>query len=309
MDLGISELFPDKRKENENEKTLRQAQLVDLRILRIVDYICKKHNLQYWLEGGTLLGAVRHKGFIPWDDDIDIAMTRDDYNKFFEIAIKEFPSDLFLQNFKTTEYAGNTWTQIKDRKSLMVLEENAKYHQGIYMDIFPCDSYTNNRVKRFFTERLYKQLYIKVQAINAPFKKPLFTKNNFIKNFIKFILKVVFFPFAILNHNVIYDLNIKTREKRISKMSKNAKNNYGYGTDVLNWDNIFSKDTIFPLKTMEFENNVFSVPNDWHKYLVTLYGNDYMKLPPVSKRIYHNKSIKIILSKEEEKEHNKGFYY
>jgi len=75
--VDFDTLFPDNRREGEN--VLRQAQLVLLRMFKIIDYLCRKHDIPYWMCSGTLLGAVRHKGFIPWDDDLDISMMREDY--------------------------------------------------------------------------------------------------------------------------------------------------------------------------------------------------------------------------------------
>lgn len=298
--------FPDKRMENTQESLVRQAQLITLRILKIVDQVCEKHNLDYWIEGGTLLGAVRNGGFIPWDDDLDIAMPREDYEKFLEIAPKELPEDLFIQNLETTPLAGNTWTQIKDRNSRMVIDRKAKYHQGIYIDIFPCDIYSQNSLKRFFTESLMKKLYIFAYAINAPLKKTYLSKINIIKNIVKIILKVIFFPFAIFNKDIIYNRNLKTRHKRIEKMKKNPKLNYGYGTDVLNFDTILDIDIVYPLKKIKFEDGEFMAPNDVHRYLKKMYG-DYMQIPPENKRVQHHLEIKLILTEGERIELNKNF--
>ena len=91
------------------DTVLRQSQLVMLRILKTVDSICKENNISYWLDSGTLLGAARHGGFIPWDDDIDIMMLREDYELFKEIAKKELPEDMFLQNQDTDIYYDMPW--------------------------------------------------------------------------------------------------------------------------------------------------------------------------------------------------------
>ncbi len=302
-------LFPDKREEHVEDTDLRQCQLILLRILKIIDYVCKKHNITYWLDSGTLLGAVRHGGFIPWDDDLDIAMTREDYERFLKIAPEELPEDLFVQNLDTTEFASNTWTQIKDRKSRIVLSEDALYHQGLYVDIFPMDSYSNNFFKRVFKEKIHKFSYIIVQAINAPFKKPFFKGINLVKNFIKLLLKIVFVFFAFFNHKVIYNLNIKSKDKRIEAMKSNPKTNYGYGTEVLNWDKVYKTEYIFPIKTLKFEDGEFNVPNNCHEVLKILYGRDYMELPPEYKRIQHNITIKPILEEEEKIKLNRGFQY
>ena len=76
---------------------LRECQLKQLAILEVIDHVCKANGIEYWLDGGTLLGAVRHGGFIPWDDDIDIAMRKDDLERFIEVAQKQLPEHLFLQ--------------------------------------------------------------------------------------------------------------------------------------------------------------------------------------------------------------------
>lgn len=307
--VDFDELFPDKRLENLKETELRQCQLILLRILKIVSYVCEKNSLTYWIDAGTLLGAVRHKGFIPWDDDIDISMPREDYEKFLKIAKDQLPEDLYVQNLDTTEFAGNTWTQIKDRKSKIVLSKNAKYHQGLYIDIFPMDSYNDNFFKRIFVEKIHKLSYIKVQAINAPLKKPFLKGINFAKNIIKILLKVVFFIFAIFDYNKIYEMNLKSKDKRIENMKKNPKINYGYGTEVLNWDVVFNGEDILPItKKMKFEDGEFMVPRNTDAILTGLYG-DYMQIPNVDKQVYHNLSLKSVLTKEEEEELNRGFYY
>ena len=82
------------------ENNVRDLQLICLDMLKEVDRVCRKHNILYWLEGGTMLGAVRHRGFIPWDDDLDIAMFREDYDRFCEIAPQELKSGYFLQTHK-----------------------------------------------------------------------------------------------------------------------------------------------------------------------------------------------------------------
>lgn len=306
MERDIDYLFSDERIKNTDKDLLRQAQLIDLRTLRIIDYICNKNNINYWLDSGTLLGAVRHGGFIPWDDDIDIAMTREDYEKFIRIAEDELPGSLFMQNFETTPYASNTWTQIKDRKSIIVLEKDAEYHQGIYIDVFPMDCYSVNKFKRFFSEQLLDYLYVYSYAVNAPLKKPLASGLNFKNNLIKILLKIIFFPFLIFNKKVIYNINIKTREKRINRLKKNPRVIYGYGADVLNYNQIYKEEYIFPLKKISFEGYEFNAPNDYDAYLTVLYGN-YMQLPPESRRVYHNKSIRTILTEEEIIHNNMNF--
>src|SRR5215217_3158284 len=97
--MDFDNIFPDEREKGETP--LQQSQLVMLRMLKILDYLCTKHGIEYFLIGGTLLGAIRHKGFIPWDDDLDVGMTRANYEKFEQLAVAELPQDIFFQTPET----------------------------------------------------------------------------------------------------------------------------------------------------------------------------------------------------------------
>src|SRR4051794_22868922 len=97
--MNLEDLFPDERERGGT--SLRQCQLVMLRMLKILDYLCIKYQIKYFLTGGSLLGAIRHQGFIPWDDDLDVGMTRDNYEKFMQYAVQELPDDIFFQNEET----------------------------------------------------------------------------------------------------------------------------------------------------------------------------------------------------------------
>ena len=126
-----------------DKKILRKAQLIMLDELIEVDRICKKYNISYWLDSGTLLGAVRHKGFIPWDDDIDICMLQEDYEKFFSIAKKELNDKYFLQVKETDEMTTSPYMKVRHRDSILIEEnftEKEKFHQGIFLDIFLMNS-------------------------------------------------------------------------------------------------------------------------------------------------------------------------
>ncbi len=116
--INFSVLFPDEREKDESP--LRQCQLVMLRMLKIFDYLCMKHDIKYFLTGGSLLGAVRHQGFIPWDDDLDVGMTRDNYEKFSKYAVPELPEDIFFQNQHTDIYyrkTSNVDARLRDKYS------------------------------------------------------------------------------------------------------------------------------------------------------------------------------------------------
>ena len=132
------------------DELLRKVQLTELEILKTVDKICRENNIKYSLCGGTLLGAVRHKGFIPWDDDIDIAMRRDDYNRFLSLWEQSHPDGYLLQNKSNTPNFSQTFSKIRKDKTtfLQFKNEAGMYHTGIFIDIFPFDRITNNWIKK-----------------------------------------------------------------------------------------------------------------------------------------------------------------
>ena len=136
--MNFDVLFPDER---ETGKTrLQQCQLVMLRMLKILDYLCIKHQVQYFLVGGSLLGAIRHKGFIPWDDDLDIGITRDNYEKFVELIVPELPKDIFFQSDETDihyPYSSQVEARLRDKYSSY--SRNNKWHAGLSIDIFVYD--------------------------------------------------------------------------------------------------------------------------------------------------------------------------
>ena len=133
-----------------DSKTLKKLHDVELEILQEIIRICKKYDIKYYLAGGTLLGAVRHKGFIPWDDDLDIGMLREDYDKFMKYGIKEIDDKYFIHCDKTDP---NYWLPfIKVRKNSTtfveeLLNKKEVLHNGIFVDIFPMDNCNNLLLK------------------------------------------------------------------------------------------------------------------------------------------------------------------
>lgn len=131
-----------KEKYNPDGSLLRRQQMRMLEILKEIDRICKKYGIQYWLSSGTLIGAARHGGFIPWDDDLDIEMMRDDYERLMEVLPSELPTTMALQTHKTDPTYFFYYAKIRDRRSLLAEGNNYDRmwkEQGIYIDIFPLD--------------------------------------------------------------------------------------------------------------------------------------------------------------------------
>lgn len=137
---------------------LRACQLKQLSILEEMDRICQKHHLTYWLDGGTLLGAVRHGGFIPWDDDIDIGMPLADMQKFIEVAPDELSEGLFLQTPQSDPSSKEPIIKVRDLNSLYVEfgdNFNADYQKGLFVDIFPFIDYPS--IPKSWVKKLTKR--------------------------------------------------------------------------------------------------------------------------------------------------------
>ncbi|MBO6264361.1 MAG: LicD family protein, partial [Clostridia bacterium] len=142
---------------------LRKLQLIEVEILEEIDKVCRDEGIDYSLYAGSLLGAVRHKGFIPWDDDLDICMTRSNYNKFIQAWESGEHKGYFLQNKEKETTFTQSFTKIrKDHTAFIQGEfECGIYHTGIFVDIFPMDRIPNGRLKKisFKLKCLLYQLY------------------------------------------------------------------------------------------------------------------------------------------------------
>jgi lipopolysaccharide cholinephosphotransferase len=246
------------------DNNLKKAQNIMLEILIEVDKICKKHNINYWLDSGTLLGAIRHKGFIPWDDDLDISMSIDDYYKFIKIAQDELPTSMQLQTKEIEKDFPYDFAKIRDNRGKIIEQheknKNVTYNQGIFIDIIPVIFIKDS----FF----YKTLY----------------KFNF--------LAIKLFSYKYLNINKIRQLLIRLHDKMHSFNNKIVIRSGKFPSYLL----YINKELIFPLKKIEFENYNFYIPNKAEEYLKSLYGNNFMQLPPKEKQ--HTHAFKIEIFKE-----------
>ncbi|MGB5990073.1 MAG: LicD family protein [Marinifilaceae bacterium] len=253
------------------ETPLEQAKLVMIKMLKTFHNICEQHQLTYWIDAGTLLGAVRHNGFIPWDDDIDICMPREDYEIFIHIANKTLPKDILLQ-YKENSLKKWRWIKLRDKYSTFIqeseLKKDIKYHQGIFIDIFPYDLIE----KDFSTTKLF---------LNRRFKE----QNKKINNNISFLLDIISIaPIKLLGYEYFKSKFIKQySSKNFKYVSTGIEVTAGYKT--------FKRETLFPLRKIKFEDEYFYAPNDYDTYLTTTYG-DYMKLPKPEDRIPHAAEIK-----------------
>jgi lipopolysaccharide cholinephosphotransferase len=248
--MNFDLLFVDNRETGETR--IRQCQLVMLRMLKILDYLCIKYQIKYFLTGGTLLGAMRHAGFIPWDDDLDIGMTRDNYEKFTAYAVPELPADIFFQNIQTDihypvfDYAE---ARLRDKYSSYIRKEN-KWHEGLQIDIFVYDrSFLPNNFLIIAQNMLVRLL-----------------RNN--EKRVK-VLK------WITRHSPLHLVYASSYLQNLGM--------WKYGTYI-------KEKEYSTLQRTKFEDIEVYIPTGWHTYLKRQYGN-YMQFPPVERQNGHFSSI------------------
>jgi len=254
--------------EQYKQQQLRSCQLKQLAILEQMDAICQRHNIPYWLDGGTLLGAVRHGGFIPWDDDIDIAMRQEDIPRFVEAAEKELPKGLFLQTPQNQPGSKEPIIKVRDLNSFFVEPSDnfsADYEKGLYVDIFPMIPYPS--VSKGFVKRLTKG----ISKSNSILHRAHYYSLRSFAEFFWFGGKYLLF-------RSLWAIAAALRPK--DTYISNILINNGYGI-------MHRQDTIFPLSTISFEGKIFSAPHNPDVYLKDLYRN-YMEVPPPEKRIIHS---------------------
>lgn len=276
-------LFPDERQKHLGETTLRQAQLVMLRILKVVDYICRKHRISYWLCSGTLLGAVRHKGFIPWDDDLDISMMREDYERFLQVAKEELPDDIFLQT-KENEKAYNYLTvpcKLRDTKSQLITPylNRQKYHRGINIDVFPFDRFHRRGFKNKTDFLLKRYIRFICRFYDADIEKEGSAFKTFVSWFKPVFQLLLSAYLRMVRHTIDNNRQIPDKECIV-----------GHGFDTP-WIRKILLSDIFPLQEIIFEDRLFYAPANTDAYLKELYGDTYMTPPPKEQQTPPHKVI------------------
>jgi lipopolysaccharide cholinephosphotransferase len=258
--------------------SLREIQLFELKMLKDVAKVCEENDIQYFLSSGTLLGAVRHGGFIPWDDDIDVYMPLPDYRKFLKIGQKlldeSYGNIYFVQNYRTEKNYHEMWTQIRTNNTTSMPVSCKKYdiHFGMCLDIFPLVGCSNDLKKQ---EKQKKALQLNrllladkyIIAVNQPMTwkmKVLYTIPRSIRRWI-----------------------CKLNERRFML----DLDSHDYAVTV--WYKIpavYPKDVFSKTIRIKFEDDEFDTMIEYDQYLTILYG-DYMKLPDEKDRGTHELTL------------------
>lgn len=256
------------------KQDLQKLHETELEILLEFKRICEKYNLTYYLVAGTLLGAVRHKGFIPWDDDIDVAMPREDFERFCHICSRELKREYFLQTKQTDPEYFMEIAKIR-KNGTHVCEpkvEHLDIHQGVYIDIFAMDKCPSNS---FLVRSCFRVQYLLSTSIEV--QKGIDTKYSGRNP----LFRAVFWIFRKVNLSVLY----KMQDRLFTLMNRFSGNEYcctlagrhGYPGEM------YKKEWLEKTVDLEFEGEVFKAPAYWHEALSNMYG-DYQKIPEIKEQ-------------------------
>lgn len=239
------------------DEQLVKVQQKMLEILKEVIQLCEKHEIRYALAYGTLLGAVRHNGYIPWDDDVDIVMLREDFEKFKSVAIVELPEPYFFQDYSTDDEYPACTAKVRDSSTTLV--ENGyrnlkKMNHGIWVDIFVADYYQPGLMTklRLTTAKIFRRLLlerVKDRGLLAKFSR-------------------------IFSRRWMFEQH----ERLFKKLGK------GNEATCIVFNDFCPTSALTETIMMEFEGISARVPREYEKLLTQLYG-DYMQLPPESDRV------------------------
>lgn len=253
-------------------KRLRQLQMLELDVLKELLRVCEKHHLRIFADSGTLLGAVRHRGFIPWDDDIDMAMPRPDYDRLAQIASTEFKHPFFYQTTMTDPLHVRGHAQLRHSLSTAVLEleYDLDINQGVFIDIFPLDGVPDDEAQQEKDKAKTKRL-LNVMRMNRPFKLPVTWNPMKMWHYWKERRQAL----AWLKQNGMTNQDCFKRFEDILR-SNDYETSARVGTLAF-WYRRFKDHSIYDGKVMmQFEDIEIPAPKEYDKLLRIFFGDNYM---------------------------------
>ena len=260
---------------------MNDLQKKQLEILKEFIRVCEKHNLRYFLVGGTCLGAARHHGFIPWDDDMDLFLTRENYQKLLKVAPQEFKEPYFFQNALTDKKFFIGYSRLRNSETTGILkwEESLDYNNGVYIDIFVFDAFIDDKTlvaKQRRRAKFYGKL---AEHYYATGEKRNWWQRLTLSVFQHTFCKVV--PYETLIR--LYEKELRRYEGKTDKYAMLT-----HDDSFLNYcDKEIIQDTIY----VDYEMIKVPVPKEYDRFLTNQYG-DYMQFPPVEERgMWHGDNI------------------
>lgn len=258
--------------------TLTELKNIELDMLKKIDQVCCENDIHYYIVGGTLLGAVRHKGFIPWDDDIDIAMPRKDFERFYEVMQKE-KSNYEVQFYNNVKNYGYASPKVTDKRTLLIDYKlgTGREESSVFVDVFLYDGMGQNKKVAYL--RYY---YLKCLKKMVFLSRRNFKMENNLKTIVFFIPCLICKAIGVTKLNFLY--NKLCSQKDFYKFQYVACVAGRYGKREVFERNVFEQTVFLP-----FENLMVRAPKGYKQYLSSIYG-DYMKLPPKKNQVSNHSS-------------------
>lgn len=251
---------------------------VELGVMDYIHNLCQKENINYSLAYGTLLGAVRHKGYIPWDDDVDISLKRDEYDKLYQAVLRDNDPIYKVASWENDARYPYPFYRVYDART--VYENNYIENDidlGICVDVFPFDYYADVN-KEMAKLDIYRRLSVyTLYGIHS--------KNAGLKNIIRYLLVLVFRL-----------TRVKTWNKKMNLLSMQANDNdsIDYLMENKRTSTKFEKTLLDKVMDSPFEDRTYKIPEASHQILSAIYGDDFMEIPPVEKRVKHDDFVAYI---------------
>lgn len=256
-----------------DNSTLQKVQEVLLEMIDEVDRICKKHNIDYFLEGGTALGAVRHGGFIPWDDDVDLGMLRSDYNRFIEVCRTDLNEKYVVQSNDNEPLYTNFHIKIRKINTIYPQSYNKDYKfRGIQLDIFPFDNLPDNGVNALIHNTVVRCFRNVCMVADTRISK------NPIKALVQLFIKL----FAGSHYRTRFEKLCAKYNNSDTIFVTSFLSHYFWKRNLY-----FKREDILPVKDGPFENRMYLQMHRSEGLLVEKFGKNYMQLPPEDKRRTH----------------------
>ena len=260
-----------------DRETLEKVHTIELEIAVEIKRVCNKLGITYFLDKGTLLGAVRHKGFIPWDDDIDIGMLRSDYDRFIKEAEAVLDSKYYLQTYRNDKYYANSFARVRKKDTVFKEFGASAYleNNGIFVDICAYDVLTENDDKRrkqgAFLDRYV--MYLQAKTYSRPWG---YTTNKF--EIFKIKTKLAFYRLILINKSKEDIINAYEKELTLYNEEQSV-NLYAHSISVRYGQIIIPRECFDEFIELPFEGVEFTCPGDCDLFLKAEYGN-YMVMPP-----------------------------